>query len=144
ELLKAKGLVIGVSSIAGYQGLPGRTGYSASKFAMNGFLEALRVENLQTGLQVLVACPGFTSSNIRNTALNQSGEQQGESTLNEAGMMTAQEVAVAIVEAGISRRRTLVLTNQGKLTVTLKKFLPAWVDKQVHKLFAREKNSLLK
>lgn len=143
ELLKSRGSVIGVSSIAGYQGLPGRTGYSASKFAMNGFLEALRVENLQSGLHVLTACPGFTRSNIRKTALNGEGTQQGESSMDEQKMMTAQEVAVAIADAALNRRRSLVLTNQGRLTVTLKKFLPGWVDKQVHKLFAREKGSLL-
>ncbi len=69
HLLKVKGSVIGVSSIAGFKGLPGRTGYSSSKFAMQGFLESLRIENLKKGLHVLIACPGFTASNIRNTAL---------------------------------------------------------------------------
>src|SRR5690606_8783512 len=69
-LLASGGSLVGVSSIAGYRGLPGRTGYSASKFAMNGFMESLRVENLKTGLHIMVACPGFTASNIRNTALD--------------------------------------------------------------------------
>src|ERR1019366_6162034 len=77
EILKTKGSIVGVSSIAGYKGLPGRTGYSASKFAMNGFLDALRVENLKTGVHILTACPGFTASNIRNTALNKTGTPQG-------------------------------------------------------------------
>jgi short-subunit dehydrogenase len=85
--------LFGVSSIAGYKGLPGRTGYSASKYAMNGFLDALRVENLRTGVHIMVACPGFTSSNIRNTALDKNGIQQGESTLEEDKMMTSEEVA---------------------------------------------------
>ena len=61
-LLKTKGSVVGISSIAGKKGLPGRTGYSASKFAMEGFLETLRTENLKTGLHVLVACPGLLST----------------------------------------------------------------------------------
>jgi len=61
-LLKQKGSVVGVSSIAGYKGLPGRTGYSASKFAMQGLLETLRIENIKKGLHVLIACPGFTAS----------------------------------------------------------------------------------
>ena len=73
HLLNARGSVAGVSSIAGYIGLPGRTGYSASKFAMHGFLEALRTENLKTGLHVLIAAPGFTASNIRKTALTADG-----------------------------------------------------------------------
>lgn len=143
ELLKSGGSVVGVSSIAGYQGLPGRTGYSASKFAMNGFLEALHVENLNTGLHVLTACPGFTASNIRNTALNREGDQQGESSMDEGTMMSAAEVAAAIAGAIDRRKRSLVLTQQGKLTVSLKKLLPGWVNKQVYKIFAREKGSLL-
>jgi short-subunit dehydrogenase len=83
ELLKSKGSVIGVSSIAGYRGLPGRTGYSASKFALNGFLEALRVENLKTGMHVMIASPGFTASNIRYSALVKDGGMQGDTSMEE-------------------------------------------------------------
>ncbi|WP_345948116.1 SDR family oxidoreductase [Mucilaginibacter sp. PAMB04274] len=144
EILKTQGSVVGVSSIAGFKGLPGRTGYSASKFAMNGFLDALRVENLKTGVHVLTACPGFTASNIRNTALNKDANQQGESSLEEDKMMTAEEVAKAIANAIESRSRTLILTGQGKLTVTLSKLFPAWLDKLVYNVFAKEKDPLLK
>ena len=88
HILKSKGSVVGVSSIAGYKGLPARTAYSASKFAMQGFLESLRIENLKKGLHVLIACPGFTASNIRNTALSKDGEVQKESPRDESKMMT--------------------------------------------------------
>lgn len=144
EIKKSKGSMVGVSSIAGYKGLPGRTGYSASKFALNGFLDALRVETLKDGIHILVACPGFTASNIRNTALNKEGIQQGESTLDEGKMMTSQEVAVHLLKAIGKRERTLVLTKQGKLTVLLSKLIPARLDKLVYNVFAREKQSLLK
>jgi short-subunit dehydrogenase len=144
EIVKTKGSIVGVSSIAGYKGLPGRAGYSASKYAMNGFLDALRVENLKTGVHVMVACPGFTSSNIRNTALDKNGTQQGESTLEEDKMMTSEEVATLIVNGVENRSRTLIMTFQGKLTVLLNKLLPAFLDKQVYKVFAKEKNALLK
>lgn len=143
-LLKSKGSVIGVSSIAGYRGLPGRTGYSASKFAMNGFMEALRVENLKTGLHVMVAAPGFTASNIRNTALAKDGSQQGESSMDEGKMMTAEQVASIIANGVIRRKRTLIMTGQGKLAVLMNKLLPAWVDKKVYELFTREKDPLIK
>jgi short-subunit dehydrogenase len=143
ELLKTKGSVVGVSSIAGYHGLPGRTGYSASKFAMNGFLQSLRIENLRTGLHVMVASPGFTSSNIRNQALAKDGSTQGESSMNENGMMTPEEVAARIVNGVTGRKRSLVMTGQGRLTVFLGKFLPAFLDTQVYKLFAREKDPLI-
>jgi short-subunit dehydrogenase len=141
HLLQSRGSVAGVSSVAGYKGLPGRTGYSASKFAMQGFLEALRVENLQNGLHVLIACPGFTASNIRNTALNASGNVQGESPRDESKMMTAEEVARHVMNAVEKRQRTLVLTRQGKLTVLLNKFLPAWMDKQVFNHMRKEPGS---
>jgi short-subunit dehydrogenase len=144
EIIKTKGSIVGVSSIAGYKGLPGRSGYSASKFAMNGFLDALRVENLHTGVHVLTACPGFTASNIRNTALDKNGMQQGESTLAEDKMMTADEVAKIIADGVENRSRTLIMTGPGKLTVTLSKLFPAWLDKLVYNTFAKEKNSLFK
>jgi short-subunit dehydrogenase len=144
EILKSKGSIVGVSSIAGYKGLPGRAGYSASKFAMNGFLDALRVENLKTGVHVMTACPGFTASNIRNTALNKNGVSQGESSLEEEKMMTAEEVAKIIADGIEKRARTLIMTGQGKMTVTLSKLLPALLDKLVYNVFAKEKDPLLK
>lgn len=144
HILKTKGSVVGVSSIAGYKGLPGRAGYSASKFAMNGFLDVLRMENLKTGVHVMTACPGFTTSNIRNTALDKNGVPQGESTLEEDKMMTAEEVAKIIANGVENRSRTLIMTGQGKLLVQLSKFFPAWLDQLVYKQFTREKNALLK
>ncbi|TWJ00758.1 short-subunit dehydrogenase [Mucilaginibacter frigoritolerans] len=144
EILKTKGSIVGVSSIAGYKGLPGRTGYSASKFAMNGFLDALRVENLKNDIHILTACPGFTASNIRNTALDKNGIEQGESTLHEEKMMTSDEVAKIIADGVEKRARTLIMTTQGKLVVFLSKFLPGLLDKMVYNTMAKEKNSLLK
>lgn len=142
-LLKGQGSLVGVSSIAGYQGLPGRSGYSASKFAMQGFLSVIRLENMRNKLQVLIACPGFTASNIRKVALDRSGKEQGESPMEEASMMSAQEVAREIVHAIATRKRSLVLTREGKLTVFLSKFFPAFLDKMVFKRFNAERNSLL-
>ena len=144
ELLKVKGSVIGVSSIAGYKGLPGRTGYSASKFAMNGFLESLRVENLKTGLHVMTACPGFTASNIRNVALNKDAVSQGETSMDEGKMMTSEEVAKIIADGLAKRKRELIMTGQGKLTVFLQKFVPALLDKLVYNVFTKEKEPLIK
>lgn len=144
ELLKQQGSVVGVSSIAGYRGLPGRTGYSASKFALNGFLEALRVENLKTGLHVMVASPGFTSSNIRKVALVKDGTAQGETSMDEDKMMSSDEVAQIIVKGIEQRKRSLIMTAQGKLTVLLNKVLPAWLDGMVYNHFTKEKDPLIK
>jgi short-subunit dehydrogenase len=143
HLLKTQGSVVGVSSIAGFKGLPGRTGYSASKFALQGFLEVLRIENLKTGLHVLIAAPGFTTSNIRNTALSADGSQQGESPRDEDKMMSSEEVAQRIINAIDKRKKILVLTSQGKLTVWLNKFFPFWLDKMVYNHLAKEDDSPL-
>ena len=141
HLLKSKGSVVGISSIAGKKGLPGRTGYSASKFAMEGFLETLRTENLKTGLHVLVACPGFTASNIRNTALAADGNTQGESPRDEKKMMQPEEVARRIYKAVEGRKRDIIMTRDGKLTVFLNKFFPGMMDKVVYNHMAKESDS---
>ncbi|TGE28105.1 SDR family oxidoreductase [Hymenobacter metallicola] len=144
HLLASKGSIVGISSIAGYRGLPGRTGYSASKFAMQGFLEALRTELLPQGVHVLVACPGFTASNIRQTALAADGSAQGESPRDEGKMMTSEEVAQQLLRAVQQRRRDLVLTAQGKLTVFLNKWLPGLADTLVLNHFRKEEGSPVK
>jgi dehydrogenase/reductase SDR family member 7B len=141
HILEQKGTVAGISSIAGKKGLPGRTGYSASKFAMEGFLETLRLENLKKGLHVLIACPGFTSTNIRNTALAGDGKVQGESPRDESGMMTAEEVADAIYKAIQKRKRDLILTSTGKLTVLINKLFPSWSDRLVYNHMRKEPGS---
>lgn len=144
HLLESKGSVVGISSIAGKKGLPGRTGYSASKFALEGFLETLRIENLKKDLHVLVACPGFTASEIRISSLSADGSAQGESPREESKMMSAQTVAHEIAEAVKYRKRDLVLTFHGRLTVWLNKFFPAFMDKQVYKHMAKEPGSPFK
>ncbi|WP_019986992.1 SDR family oxidoreductase [Rudanella lutea] len=144
HILKTKGSIVGISSIAGYRGLPVRAGYSASKFAMNGFLEALRTELLHSGVHVLTACPGFTSSNIRTAALDASGHEAGETVRDEEKMMSAEECADHILRAVKHRKRELVLTAQGKLTVFLNKLFPKLTDTLVYNTLAKEKNSPLK
>ena len=89
-LLKSRGSVVGVISIAGYSALPARTGYSASKYAVRGFLDTLRIEHLKDGLNVLVFAPGYTSSNVRNAALTADGTPQGETPLEEGKLMSAE------------------------------------------------------
>lgn len=137
-LLKQKGVIAGISSIAGYRGLPGRTGYSASKFALQGWLESLRTELLETGVHVMWVCPNFTASNIRNTALNKDGKQQGETPLDEDALMTAPDCALQILDAIEKKKRTAVLTFNGKRTVWINKLFPAWADRLVHRFFYRK------
>ncbi len=138
------GSIVGISSVAGLHGLPGRTGYSASKYAMTGFLETLRIENLKKGLHVMVACPGFTASNVRFAALTADGSQQGETPRNEAKMMTPEEVA-RIVARGIRRRKRLCLMEiEGRATHFVKKFAPAFLDRMFYWVMSREPDSPLR
>jgi short-subunit dehydrogenase len=138
EILKSKGAIVGVSSAAGYRGLPGRTAYTASKFAMNGFMESLRTELLHKGVLVMVASPGFTNSNIRATALDKNGEQYGDSNMEEGEMMSSEEVAKRIVNGIAGRKRDLIMTRQGKLAVWMNKLFPAFTDKLVYKHYVKE------
>lgn len=138
SIIENKGTIVGVSSVAGYRGLPGRSGYSASKFAVNGWLEAIRTELLETGVNVMWVCPGFTQSNIRNAALDKDAKPQGESPLKEEKLMTAEECAHHIIKAIQKRKRTLVLTFTGKETVYMNRFFPALTDKLTRKFFFKD------
>jgi short-subunit dehydrogenase len=135
HIISQKGTIVGISSAAGYRGLPGRSGYSASKFALQGWLEALRTELYDTGVHVMWVSPGFTTSNIRNTALNSTGVGQGESPIDESKLMSAETCAKYILQAIEKRKRVLVLTFTGKLTVFLNKFFPSLTDKLVHRYY---------
>ena len=139
SILERKGTIVGISSIAGYRGLPGRSGYSASKFAVNGWLEAVRTEVMDDGVNVMWVCPGFTKSNIRNAALNSKGQTQGESPLREATLMSPETCARHILNAVAKGKRTLVLTFRGKQTVFINKFFPSLADKLVKKFFFKNK-----
>ena len=143
-ILQSQGSVVGISSINGKRATPARTAYSASKYAMEGFLEALRMEVMKKGIHVLSVCPGFTTSNIRNVALTADGHAQGESPRDESKMMSAEETAEYIYKAIVKRRRDLVLTTQGKLAVWLTKLFPSLMDKITYYFMAREDDSPFK
>ena len=143
-LLETKGSVVGVISTAGYVGLPARTAYSASKFAVRGFLETLRIEHLYDDLHVMIFAPGFTTSNIRNVALTADGSPQGETPRKEERMMSAERVA-KIMARGIFRRKThMVLTPLGKATLFANRRLPRVTDKMEYRMMANEPDSPLK
>lgn len=140
-LLTQKGMVIGISSISGLTPLPGRTGYCASKCALDGFLNTLRIENLRQGLRVLVVHPGFTTSNIRNKALNKDGVPQTYSPRDEEKMIPAEKVARIIADATLANKRELILTSQGKIIVWLFRFFPGLTDRVLLREMSKEPNS---
>jgi short-subunit dehydrogenase len=139
HIIQRKGSVVGISSVGGYRGLPGRTGYSASKFAMQGFLECLRVEMIDEKVHVMWVAPGFTSSGIRNRALNDKGATQEKNPMDESKMMSPNEVAEKILRALKNKKRTLPITFLTKETIFMNKFFPALADKLIHKFYFKNK-----
>jgi len=143
-LIKSKGSVVGVSSVAGFVGLPGRTGYSASKYALHGFLETLRIENLKNGLHVLILCAGFTKSDIRKKALTANGNPQGFTPREEEKMMQPEDVAKAIVRALKWKRNYRILTLEGKMTALVKRIAPRLLEYAAYIKMKNEPESPLK
>jgi short-subunit dehydrogenase len=139
-LIENKGSLVGISSVAGLHGLPGRTGYSASKSAMQGFMDTIRVENLKNGLHVMEVIPGFVATNVRNTALVADGSAQGESPREEEKMMQPDELAAKIVRGIEKRKRRLATSYEGKLTPLLKLLYPSLLDKLYFNHMKKEPN----
>jgi short-subunit dehydrogenase len=143
-LVKNRGSLVGVSSVAGFHGLPGRTGYSASKFAMHGFFETIRIEYLKKGLHVMIIAPGFTTTEIRKHALTASGKEQGESPIDEGSLMSPEYVAKWVLKGIRRKKRNKLLTWYGRLTALFQRIIPDVVDKAYYYEFAREPDSPLK
>jgi short-subunit dehydrogenase len=144
HILKSHGAIVAISSVNGFRGTPARTAYTASKYAMNGFMESLRTEVMHQGVHVMVVCPGFTASNIRHTALKADGSIQGESPRDEEKLMAPEEVALEIIKGLKKKKRDVILTGQGKLVNFLNKWIPGTMDQLVYKHMAKEKDSPFK
>ncbi len=144
HLIAAKGTLAAVSSVAGFNGLPGRTGYSASKFAVHGFMETIRIENLKNGLHVMVIAPGFTTSEIRKHALTANGSEQGDSPRSEEKLKSPGFVAKRLLAGIRFRRRNMILTWEGKLTALFQRIVPRLLDRAYYEAMSREPSSPLK
>lgn len=143
-LIESKGSLVGVSSVAGFHGLPGRTGYSASKFAIHGFLETIRIENLKKGLHVMIIAPGFTTTDIRRHALLANGDEQGESPRDEHKLMPPEYVAKWVLKGIRKKKRNKLLTWEGRLTALFQRIVPTLVDWVYYYEMSREPKSPLK
>ncbi len=129
HLKAARGSVVAVSSLAGLVGVPGRTAYGATKFAMTGFFEALRVELAHAGVSVTTAYPGVVATRIRHHEFNAAGKPAGASALKEHNAMPVEECARLIIDGMNRRRREVVMSLKGKVGRFLKLVAPALVDK---------------
>lgn len=129
HLKASRGLIVAVSSLAGLVGVPGRTAYSATKFAMTGFFEALRVEMSPHGVGVTIAYPGVVATDIRYRGFNAQGQAAGKSGLDERGAMSVETCSRLIAEGMARRQRDIVMTAKGKLGRWMKLLAPALVDR---------------
>ncbi len=143
-LQQSKGTLVGISSIAGFHGLPGRSAYSASKFAMHGFLESVRIENQKLGVHVMVLAASFTNSNIRKYALNEKGEPQGETPKSEEKLTSPEKVAKNLIRSIKKKKRTRIMSFEGQYMVLFQRIVPLLTDMVIYKKFASEPNSPLK
>jgi short-subunit dehydrogenase len=128
HLRQSRGAIVAVSSLAGLFGVPGRTAYCASKFAMTGFFEALRVELKSAGISVTTAYPGVVATQIRSRGLNAAGEPAGVSGLKEDHVMSVETCALLILDGMNKRKREIVMTPKGKLGRWLKLLAPGVVE----------------
>jgi short-subunit dehydrogenase len=140
HLKKSRGLIVGVSSLAGLVGVPERTTYCATKHAMTGFFEALRVELQPQGVDVTMIYPGVVATEIRRNGWNAQGQRAGVSGLEEKGAMTVQECARQIVAAMSARKRQVIMTGKGKIGLWLKLIAPGVVDNLARAALAKNPN----
>ncbi len=143
-IVRNRGSIVGVSSTAGFHGLPGRTGYSASKFAIHGFLETIRIEYLKEKLHVMIIAPGFTASEVRKHALMADGSEQGNSPREEKKLASPEFVARWILKGIRKKKRNKIMTWAGRFTALLQRIIPAVVDYAYYLEMKKEPDSPLK
>lgn len=139
HLKQSHGRIVAVSSVAGLSGVPTRSGYAASKHAMFGFFDSLRIELLGSGVTVTVVAPDFVLSEVHRRALDSEGRPLGVSPMQEDKLMTAEQCAALIVKAMERRERLLLTSFRGKLARCLKLFAPGMVDRIAAKAIQKKK-----
>jgi short-subunit dehydrogenase len=128
SLKKSRGQIVVVSSLAGLTGVPSRTGYSASKHAVFGFFDSLRIELRGSGVSVTIVAPDFVVSEIHERASGPDGKALGRTLPGSSGFMTAEACAEKIVKAMEARRRLLVMSFRGRMGRLVRLFAPGLID----------------
>jgi NAD(P)-dependent dehydrogenase (short-subunit alcohol dehydrogenase family) len=136
-LKKSRGRIVAISSLAGKTGLPGRSGYAASKHAMTGFFDTLRMELADDGVSVTTIFPGFVATNLRQLAIGPDGRLLEKSTVRELKAMTTEMCAKQIIRAAALRKRELIMTGRGKIGLWLKLIAPGLVDRMARSAAAQ-------
>ena len=129
HLVRVRGRIVGVSSLTGKAGVPTRSGYAASKHAMAGFFDSLRIELAPLGVSVTMAYPGYVRTDIRTSAFGADGRPLGTSPVHEEEVMDPEDCAARILSAAASRRREVVMTWRGRVGQWLRLVAPTFVDR---------------
>jgi short-subunit dehydrogenase len=129
HLKRSRGLIVAVASIAGLTGVPERTGYAASKHAMVGFFESLRIELAASGVGVTIVAPDFVVSELHRRAIGPDGAPRGTTPMQEARIMTSETCAQLILAAMRRRQRLLITSRRGRLARWARLLAPAAVDR---------------
>ncbi len=137
-LKQSRGRIVAVASVAGLTGVPERTGYSASKHAMIGFFDSLRIELAESGVSVTVVAPDFVVTQIHRRALGADGRPLGETPMHESRIMTAERCAALIVDAMAGRQRLLITSRRGRLGRWLKVLAPGLIDRIARKAIEKK------
>ena len=137
HLKRSRGRVVAVSSLTGKTGVPTRTGYAASKHAIAGFFDSLRIELADDGVSVTVVYPGFVATGVRRHAVGPDGKPLGESPVREAEVMTAEECARITLAAAEARRREVVMTARGRIGQWLRLVAPGVTDRIARRAIER-------
>ena len=129
HLKRARGLIVAVASVAGLTGVPERTGYAASKHAMVGFFESLRIELAGSGVDVTIVAPDFVVTDLHRRALGPDGAPLGASPMQESRIMPAEECARLALGAMQRRDRLLITSRRGRFGRWARLIVPAAVDR---------------
>jgi short-subunit dehydrogenase len=139
HLKKSRGQIVVVASLAGFTGVPTRTGYAASKHAVFGFFDSLRIELDGSGVSVTMIAPDFVRSEIHRRAFGADGKPTGKSPLQEGRIMSAEECARLIARAMEKRQRLLITSWRGRLGRFVRLFAPGLIDAVARKAVAQGK-----
>jgi NAD(P)-dependent dehydrogenase (short-subunit alcohol dehydrogenase family) len=129
HLIERRGLVIAISSVAGYAPLIARTGYAASKHALHGFFESLRTEVAPQGVRVMMVCPSFIATHIDRSALGGDGQPVRHAQVTVGRPLTADTAAQQIIAGAERGRRLLLIGRTARIAWWVSRFAPTLYEK---------------
>lgn len=128
-LKQTSGRIVAVSSLAGKSGIPDRSGYAASKHAVTGFFDSLRIELEETGVSVTLVYPDYVATETRQRAYGPDGAPLGQSPIREEVAMSAETCARRIIRAAARREREEIMSLRGKIGLWVKLIAPGLIDR---------------